>query len=136
MIKRILFFVISVFVTFLVTTLVAVINSYMFLDSIIDEKVKERFNAGQIALDQTIKQQQATIDLKWPLSSIIFFVFVMSLYWFFYGRITKIYLPTYPIVMIVLLPVIYSLFVQDFYFMPLYFLVCLLGLKSTNFKRA
>lgn len=136
MIKRVIFFVFSIFLTFFVTIFVAIINSYIFLDSIIDEKVKERFNAGQIVLDQTIKHQQAAIDLTWPLSSIIFFAFVMSLYWFFFGRISKIYLPAYPMVMIVSLPVLYSVFVQDFYFLPLYFLVCLLGLKSASFKRA
>jgi len=128
-----MFFVFSVFLTLFIVTCVAIINAEIFLGPIIDEIVKERFEAGRIVNGQLILDQ-TVINPEWPLPSIIFFVSLISLYWFFYGRMSKIYFPSYPRAIILLLPVLCSVLIQDFYFMPLYFLVCFFGLKSANFK--
>jgi len=135
MVKKVIFFVFSFFSTLCVIICIAIINSYIFLDPIIDEQAKERINAARI-VNGEIVMDHSVMNVPWPLPSIIFFVVVMSLYWFFYGRMSKIYFPSYPRAMILLLPVLCSVVVQDFYFLPVYFVVCFLGVKSVAFKKA
>ena len=125
-------FIASALVTFFVTFIVVVLNSYIFLDPIADKIVKERFNAGQIALKETMGHQLLPIDIEWPLASIVFFVFAMSVYWFIYGLVVKKKLPNYPKLLMFLLPIFFGAFVQEFYFIPLYILVCFLGVKAAS----
>jgi hypothetical protein len=124
-------FLISALLSFCVLFIIVAINSTIFLDPIADEIVKERFDSGQIQLDSP---DQPPIDIQWPLKSVVFFVFALSIYWFCYGRVIKKIIPTYPVALTFLLPILFSAFIQEFYFIPVYVLACYLGLKSVRRK--
>jgi len=124
--------IISILTSFCALFLITSINSYIFLDPIADKIVRERFDTGQIQLDSSNHSGPNSIDIQWPLGSIVFFVTAFSVYWFFYGRIIAQKNPSYPTTLIYLLPILFSIFIQEFYFIPVYILACYFGLKSVK----
>jgi len=141
MINKIIFFICSIFISLSVMFCVTITSSRIFLEPIREKEIYDRFKSGQLVINKSVEHQQITTDAVWTSSSIVFFIFFMSLYWFFYGRVSKIYFHSYPTIIILLLPVLCNIQqfnhiqIHVFYSLPLYVLVCFFGIKSANFKR-
>lgn len=132
--KKVIYWIIGVIISITFSAFHLTIVDYFFIEKIqinrMHEKMKD-FSPSWPPSDEKIEVEIS--DTEWPWYAITVYYAVLIMYWYFFGKIFRKFVPAKTWIPCLAVPIITSLLYMDFV-LPLYLVSCFTGGKRGRLR--